>query len=110
LELFAMRKIAIGSGLTILAAAAPVQAFEVPEVGAPAGVTGAGAVRLSEPDPGEAQPVVVKDKPAGVVGYEIKLSNEVIAKTETTSAQIKYEQSRTTRSRKSTRRGGKLKP
>lgn len=105
-----MRKIAIGSGLTILAAAAPAQAFEVPGVAAPAGVTEAGAVRLSEPDPSEAQPVVVKDKPAGVIGYDVKLSNDVVAKPETTSTQLKYEQSRTTRSRKNTRRGGNRKP
>jgi hypothetical protein len=87
LELVAMRKIAIGSGLTILAAAAPVQAFEVPGVSAPAGVTEAGAVRLSEPAPGDAQPVIVKDKPDSVLTYENKLSNDI--KPATPSAQIK---------------------
>jgi len=82
-----MRKIAIGSGLSILAAAAPVQAFEVPGVVAPAGVTEAGAVRLSEPAPGDAQPVIVKNKPDGVVSAELKLSNDI--KPGTSSAQTK---------------------
>jgi len=84
LKVIAMLKIAIGSGLTILAVAAPVQAFEVTGVAAPAGVTDAGAVRLSEPAPGDSQPVKEIGKPVGApqpdnLEYEFKLTNAATA-------------------------------
>jgi len=82
-----MRKFAIGSGLTILAAATPTQVFANPNVDTPAGVTEAGAIRIEEPAPNSGTGYKPQDKEGGLVRQEFKGSNAAASSSGTAADQ-----------------------